>query len=442
MRYAFSILLLALSMVLCAQAPALIPYQAVVRDAVGQPLANANVNARFTIHDGTANGASVWQELQTVSTSALGLFTVQLGSSVSLNNVNWASGAKFMQVEVDLGSGFVEIGNQQMLSVPYALYAGESGNGFSHIGPFGDTLFFNNGSYLVVPGIAAANPDANSTFGCTDSQACNYSAAALYDNNSCQYVGGFCNDGDALTVNDSWTVDCVCEGVLTVPGATHYCGAQNVHNADISYGTMTDQDGNLYKTVIIGTQEWMAENLRTTHYRNGDPIQNIPVNTDWDGTNVSATGAWCYYNNDVAFDCPYGKLYNYYATVDSDGLCPFGWHIPTDSEWDTLINFLDTNANGGSSTNTAGGFLKSAGTYYWSGTNTGGNNSVGFAALPGGYRNYLGIFSSTGILGYYWSRTGIGSTTAYSRVFGNSTSSVTRNAPNRREGQSVRCVRD
>ena len=124
MRYTFSILFLAFSIVLCAQAPALIPYQAVVRDAVGQPLANANVNARFTIHDGSANGTNVWQELQTVSTSALGLFTVQLGSSVSLNNVNWAGGAKFMQVEVDLGSGFVEIGNQQMLSVPYALFAG------------------------------------------------------------------------------------------------------------------------------------------------------------------------------------------------------------------------------------------------------------------------------------------------------------------------------
>jgi hypothetical protein len=138
MRYTFSILLLALSVVLCAQAPALIPYQAVVRNAAGQPLANTNVNARFTIHDGSANGTNVWQELQTVSTSALGLFTAQLGSNVSLNNVNWAGGAKFMQVEVDLGSGFVEIGNQQMLSVPYAMYAGTAASvsGSSNTGNF------------------------------------------------------------------------------------------------------------------------------------------------------------------------------------------------------------------------------------------------------------------------------------------------------------------
>jgi hypothetical protein len=151
MRYAFSILLLALSTVLCAQAPALIPYQAVARNAAGQPLANTNVNARFTIHDGSANGTSVWQELQTVSTSALGLFTAQLGSNVSLNSVNWAGGAKFMQVEFDLGSGFVEIGNQQMLSVPYALYAanagsvnGNSGNFTHYIGEeFGGGVIFD-----------------------------------------------------------------------------------------------------------------------------------------------------------------------------------------------------------------------------------------------------------------------------------------------------------
>jgi hypothetical protein len=148
MRYTFSILLLALSIMLCAQAPALIPYQAVARDASGQPLANTNVNARFTIHDGAATGASVWQELQTVSTNSLGLFSVQLGSSLTLSGVNWADGSKFMQVEIDLGSGFVDIGTQQMLSVPYALYAASAGSvtgNFTHfIGEeFGGGVIFH-----------------------------------------------------------------------------------------------------------------------------------------------------------------------------------------------------------------------------------------------------------------------------------------------------------
>jgi hypothetical protein len=138
MRILLTTLALFLSALLMAQAPALIPYQAVARDAAGQPLANSTINARFTIHDASANGTAVWQEMQTVSTSALGLFTAQLGSNVSLNSVNWAGGAKFMQVEVDLGSGFVDIGTQQMLSVPYALFAGTAASvsGSSNTGNF------------------------------------------------------------------------------------------------------------------------------------------------------------------------------------------------------------------------------------------------------------------------------------------------------------------
>jgi uncharacterized protein (TIGR02145 family) len=120
--------LLLLSWTLQGQAPQLIPFQAIARDAAGQPLSSTTVNARFTIHEGSALGPNIWQELQTVSTSSLGLFTVQLGSNVSLGNLNWADGSKFMQVEIDLGNGFVDIGTQQMLSVPYALYAENSGS--------------------------------------------------------------------------------------------------------------------------------------------------------------------------------------------------------------------------------------------------------------------------------------------------------------------------
>jgi formylglycine-generating enzyme required for sulfatase activity len=128
MRLLLATLSLLISAMLTAQAPALIPYQAIARNAAGEPLASSTLNARFTIHDGTATGASVWQELQTVTTSSLGLFTVQLGSNVALSNVNWATGAKFMQVEINLGQGFVDIGTQQLLSVPYAIYAGTSGS--------------------------------------------------------------------------------------------------------------------------------------------------------------------------------------------------------------------------------------------------------------------------------------------------------------------------
>jgi hypothetical protein len=102
MRFSLLIVFTVLHLFANAQAPALIPYQAIARNAAGEPLANSTLNARFTIHDGTATGTNVWQELQTVSTTSLGLFTVQLGSSVALTGVNWAASAKFMQVEIDL----------------------------------------------------------------------------------------------------------------------------------------------------------------------------------------------------------------------------------------------------------------------------------------------------------------------------------------------------
>jgi formylglycine-generating enzyme required for sulfatase activity len=145
MRLILTTLALLMSAMLTAQAPALIPYQAIARNAAGEPLASSTLNARFTIHDGTAEGTSVWQELQTVSTSALGLFTAQLGSSVSLNTVNWANGAKFMQVEIDLGNGFFDMGTQQLLSVPYAMFSSAASNGVPSGGEQGQVLTNCNG---------------------------------------------------------------------------------------------------------------------------------------------------------------------------------------------------------------------------------------------------------------------------------------------------------
>ncbi|MBM3919544.1 MAG: hypothetical protein FJ344_08615, partial [Sphingomonadales bacterium] len=101
--------------------------------------------------------------------------------------------------------------------------------------------------------------------------------------------------------------------------------------------TVTDVDNNTYNTVSIGTQCWMQSNLKVGKYRNGDNIANITDNTAWSQTN---TGVWCNYNNDTANDALYGKLYNWYSVNDSRGLCPVGWHVPSDAEWTTLTDFL------------------------------------------------------------------------------------------------------
>ena len=103
------------------------------------------------------------------------------------------------------------------------------------------------------------------------------------------------------------------------------------------YGSVTDIDGNTYRTIVIGEQEWMAENLMVEHYANGDWIPNVTNDAQWG--NLS-TGAWCYYNNDPQFECPYGKLYNWYTVADPRNVCPTGWHVPTDAEYTILTNYL------------------------------------------------------------------------------------------------------
>ena len=378
MRLTLSTLALLLSAILFAQTPALIPYQAIARNAAGEPLSSSTLNARFTIHDLTATGTSVWQELQTVSTSALGLFTVQLGSSVSLSSVNWSSGAKFMQVEIDLGSGFVDIGTQQLLSVPYALHSEHAGNGFARVSYNGDTLYFNNGSFVVMPGISSAN------------------------------------------------------GI----GSPSSCGAPDIHNPNLSYGTMTDQEGNVYKTIVIGSQEWMAENLNTSIYRNGDAIPTNLDNAAWQST---TSGAWAYNNNDASYACPFGKLYNWYTCVDARQLCPVGWHVPSEAEWRVLIDNYGF-----------GGQLKTTGTIQaetglWNTPNTDANNSSGFSGIPGGGRFADGTFQALSYIGYWWSsseETVVGNGDAYHIELYDFDGYVSRTIGVKSYGYSLRCLRD
>jgi uncharacterized protein (TIGR02145 family) len=158
-------------------------------------------------------------------------------------------------------------------------------------------------------------------------------------------------------------------------------------------GTVTDVEGNIYWTVRIGKQVWMAENLKTTKYRNGDPIPNITSSTEW---LALTTGAYCNYDNDSNNSTSYGKLYNWYAVNDSRYLTPVGWHVPTNAEWNTLVTFW-----GGDTI--AGAKLKETGTTHWPSPNLGSTNETGFTAIPGGYRAYVGNFLFINQEGYWWS---------------------------------------
>jgi uncharacterized protein (TIGR02145 family) len=185
-----------------------------------------------------------------------------------------------------------------------------------------------------------------------------------------------------------------------------------------------------YKTVTIGDQEWMAENLNVERYRNGDLIKEVKEDNQWYITNE---GAWCYYNNDVSNGAVYGKLYNWYAVNDGRGLCPVGWHVPSDEDWTTLEDYFE-------GAEWAGGNLKA--THHWFSPNADATDESGFGALPGGYRNGWGVNGDLGKDGFWWTADALNSADAWDRTLSYKDGEVGRSANRKTLGFSVRCIRD
>jgi uncharacterized protein (TIGR02145 family) len=181
---------------------------------------------------------------------------------------------------------------------------------------------------------------------------------------------------------------------------------------------------------MIGTQVWMAENLQVTHYRNGEAIPNVTDNTEWSGL---TTGAYCEYNNDINNVATYGRMYNWFSVNDSRNIAPVGWHVPSDAEWQTLVDYLGDNA---------GGKMKEAGATHWAGPNVGATNESRYSGLPGGYRNHGGSYLAIGDLAPFWSSTEDSSGGAWYRYLHYGTSTVIRYDFYKQRGFSVRCIRD
>jgi len=193
-----------------------------------------------------------------------------------------------------------------------------------------------------------------------------------------------------------------------------------------------DGDGNEYQIVTIGTQNWLAENLRTTKFNDGTPI---PLVTDKEAWAQLTESGYCWYDNDKAkYGETYGALYNYYA-VKSGKLCPKGWHVPSDEERLILSNHFGDDS-------LIGGKLKETGTKHWASPNTGASNEVGFTALPGGFRNPEGEFFEVGVSGLWWSDTKHSTDVAFSYlIYSDNSAGYTRHR-NYRNGLSIRCIRD
>jgi uncharacterized protein (TIGR02145 family) len=195
---------------------------------------------------------------------------------------------------------------------------------------------------------------------------------------------------------------------------------------------VTDIDGNTYKTVLIGTQIWMAQNLTTTRFSDGTEIPHIMSSTDW---NNLTTPGYCCYNNDGEYNKDtYGALYNSYA-VNTGKLCPTGWHVPEKEEWELLREFLGDTITGGNG-------LKETGTEHWASQNKGTDNSSGFSALPSGIRYFEGTFSSINTFTSFWSATETGQNKQWYLSLYYGDASVQMSSISKKCGFSVRCVKD
>jgi uncharacterized protein (TIGR02145 family) len=198
-------------------------------------------------------------------------------------------------------------------------------------------------------------------------------------------------------------------------------------------------DGYTYSTVVYGNgQEWMAENLRSKVYANGDPIAHYSE-VEW---STYGSGIWVHQNNDSLNDNPYGKLYNWYAVEDSRNVCPTGWHVPTHEEWTELTDYIASDSPTYYSFQVAGGRMKSTGTQHWQSPNTDATNESLFSGLPGGRCLDNGEFSGTGFAGLWWSSTAIGNHAAYGRSLKYNERTIIDVSQDKEVGFSIRCVKD
>ena len=316
-----------------------------------------------------------------------------------------------------------------------------------------------------IPNVPAAIAATNSTQTSFDANwngvqnATNYYLDVSTVSDFSSYVTGYNNLDVNNVITYSVTVDC----------DVYYYRVRAGNNCDTSYnsntigdamplpptptdcGTVTDVDGNIYNTVVIGTQCWMKENLKTTQYKNSTAIPNITADATWTS---DVTGAYCCYNNDCpTYNATYGKLYNWYAVNNANGICPTGWHVPTHDEWTDLEIAIcisgtcatdfpyDASTTGWRGTD-EGGRLKEPGTTHWNAPNYEACNCSNFTALPGGYRNAGGSFGSGGTNGYWWTATEYDAPNSWYRILNYSYAQVNRRYINKKYGFSVRCVKD
>jgi uncharacterized protein (TIGR02145 family) len=410
-KAALSLVLLVLCFLTFSQAPEYFSYQAIVRNTAGEPLATQDVVFLFSIIKTTAGGTVVYTEKHAVETNQFGLVNLAIGNGTDktgdFTTIDWGADNYFLNVQIDKGDAiFVDMGTTQLLSVPYALQAKTAETADDAVKLTGDQTIAGNKTFT---GTTTVPTPENAT--------------------------------DATT---KAYVDVLLDNILQL-------------QADAG---AIDIDGNTYIAVKIGNQVWMAENLRVTHYPDGTPIPMVTDNSAWDALTLTDR-AYTFYDNDDANAKEWGGYYTWSTVTNGgssntnpgniQGICPDGWHVPSDAEWQELELYLgmspsDTSKTGISRGTNEGGKLKEAGLdHFWS-PNSLATNETGFTGLPAGNRtyNYGIVFDNLHKYAVYWtSRKGTGNNAA-TRILYYQYSTIGRgvNDNDNRTGINCRCVKN
>jgi len=412
-----------------AQAPEKMSYQAVIRNSTDQLVTSQDIGMQISILQGTSTGTVIYVETQSATTNANGLVSIEIGTGATTDDfsaIDWANDVYFIKTETDPttagGTSYTITGVSQLLSVSYALHAktAETVTGtITETDPLFTTSEANN---IIATDITNLSNLSNVNTG--DQNLSEVSAISNFVNTQLKNVTNPTDAQDAAT-------KAYVDEMLIQAGVY----------------TFKDYDGNVYNTIEIGTQVWMSENLKVTHYPNGDLIPLVTYNTTWANLADNNTDdAMSYYNNNASNEADtYGALYTYAAAIGDDwardlttnqGVCPDGWHLPTDAEWTTLTDYLGTDA----------GSKLAGNATLWTDGNLDQNanfDETGFSAFPSGYRSsYSGTFSGVGNYGYWWSSTEYSSSIAYYCSLYYNNANASRSLNDKSLGHCVRCVRD
>ena len=425
--------LLLVALFLCitlnAQTPQRFSYQAVVRDAQENIIANKFIGVHVSI---LQNQTVVYRETHLIPTNANGLLSLEIGGGLvqfgTFATIDWSNGKHFVKTEIDLngGTNYTLSSTTELLSVPYALHA-QTAQRLIENPQETDPIFSAsvaknitqtdidnwNEKLSNVDTIFVVNVDSIFVVNVDTIFIVNVDSIFVFNTDTVVIVN---HDTITIALTDTALLNILINEIEALKKAIEELRIAN----GIANGTLVkDIDGNVYRTVKIGNQVWMAENLRVTRFNNGDTIMNIRENRIWDSLRNNMPPAYCYYNNDPELQKVYGNLYNSYVINGKNAgrnVCPQGWRIPSVSQWNSMINYLVShgyNFNGldrvPSPTcqgcyyvNGLGKALSTPELWHTSYTYEDGAvgrpgypekvNATGFSALPAGMRVWSGVF--------------------------------------------------